>query len=154
MFPLYIGHSSPLLFFDLQLFLVFITTLFFHIFHHLLKFDYHFLLSDAIVFSQRNIEIIEDKTKKSAYKTNSALYGGEFVILFDKLKEMGWLKPEYNTPSYIVDNIAINGEIKPYNEIESDYNLNGMSVDEWIEDNGYYVVGDPDKQYVIINFGL
>ena len=74
--------------------------------------------------------------------------------IFDYLEEVGWLKPEYNTPSYIVDNIAINGEIKPYNEIESDYNLDGMSVDEWIEDNGYYVVGDPDEQYVIINFGL
>ena len=74
--------------------------------------------------------------------------------IFDNLEVMGWLKPEYNTPSYIVDNIAINGEIKPYDEIESNYNLDGMSVDEWIEDNGYYVVGDPDEQYVIINYGL
>ena len=74
--------------------------------------------------------------------------------LFDWLEEVGWLKPEYNYPSYIVDNLAINAEICPYDEVAERYDLNGQSVDEWIENEGAYVVGDPDEQYVVVNFGL
>ena len=77
--------------------------------------------------------------------------------LFDDLESWGWLKPEYNYPSYIVDNLAVNGEIKPYEEVETDYDLKGMSVEEYVENNGgsiYYNPDDENEKYVVINYGL
>ena len=76
--------------------------------------------------------------------------------LFDDLEDMGWLKPEYNYPSYIIDNLAVNGEIKPISEVESDYDLEGMSVEEWADEKGYRILPDPDgeESYVLINYGL
>lgn len=64
------------------------------------------------------------------------------------------MKPNYNDPKYIVDNILINGEIcavedcaDNYDEINKDYD---GDVDEWAEDNGYPLFGG----YVVINLGL
>lgn len=77
--------------------------------------------------------------------------------LFDDLESWGWLKPEYNTPSYIVDNLAINGEIKPYEDIEAEYDLDGRSVEEYVEDEGgviYYNPDDENEKYVVLNYGL
>lgn len=76
--------------------------------------------------------------------------------LFDDLEEWGWLKPEYNYPSYIVDNLAVNGEIKPVSEIESEYDFGGLSVEEWADENGYRIIPDPDGEdsYVVVNYGL
>ena len=74
--------------------------------------------------------------------------------VFDYLSDIGWLHPWENTPSYIVDNIAVNGDIclkkdciKNYDEITKKYD---GDVDTWIEDNGYLEFGD----YVVINLGL
>ncbi len=74
--------------------------------------------------------------------------------VFDYLSESGWLKSQYNNPSYIVDNIAVNGDIcaiddcaEYYDEINDDYD---GDVDAWIDDNGYSRFGD----YVVINLGL
>ena len=74
--------------------------------------------------------------------------------VFDYLSEIGWLDSDYNNPSYIVDNIGINGEIwekdeciKNYDEIIDNYD---GDVDEWINDKGYLVFDD----YVVINLGL
>ena len=70
------------------------------------------------------------------------------------LSEIGWLKPNYNDPKYIVDNILINGEIchtddcaDNYDEIDEDYD---GDVIAWAEDKGYLLFGD----YVVINLGL
>ena len=77
--------------------------------------------------------------------------------LFDDLEDMGWLKPEYNSPMYIVDNLAVNGEIKPYEEVETGYGLNGRTVEEFIEDEGGTIIESPyddGEKYVILNYGL
>lgn len=78
--------------------------------------------------------------------------------IFDLLSDGGWLKPQYNDPSYIVDNIVYNGDIKhieddaddlrKYNsEIDSEYN---GDIIEWARDKGYEIFGD----YIVINLGL
>ena len=75
--------------------------------------------------------------------------------VFAYLSDIGWLKdPWENTPSFIVDNIAVNGDIcaiedcaDNYSEINDDY---GGDVDAWMDDNGYTRFGD----YVVINLGL
>ena len=77
--------------------------------------------------------------------------------IFDDLESMGWLKPEYNYPSYIIDNLAINGEIKPYEDVEAEYDLGGMSVEEYVENNGGYILTNPDdenEKYVVLSYGL
>lgn len=75
---------------------------------------------------------------------------------FEYLKEVGFLRDDiqHNTPSYIVDNIAINGAIYPidecaenYKEIEEDYN---GSVEDWYTDKGYMKFGN----YIVVNLGL
>ena len=74
---------------------------------------------------------------------------------FELLSESGWMsEPSLNNPMYIVDNIAVNGDIcavedcvDNYDEITEKYNGN---VDEWVEDNGYTYVGN----YVVLNWGL
>ena len=83
-------------------------------------------------------------------------YDEEFwTECFDFLSETGWLKdPWDNTPSYIVDNIAVNGDICLKDECVDNYDaINDKyegDVDAWIDDNGYLVFGD----YVVINLGL
>lgn len=75
--------------------------------------------------------------------------------VFEELKDGGWLKePRYNNPSYIVDNIAINGNIHPieecpelYPEIDESY---GGDVEAWAEDKGYGIV----EGYVVVNLGI
>ena len=77
--------------------------------------------------------------------------------LFDDLEQMGWLKPEYNYPSYIVDNLAINGDIRPYEDVENEYDLKGMSVEEYVENNGGIIYTSPyddNERYVVMNYGL
>lgn len=77
---------------------------------------------------------------------------------FDYLAEDGFLsKPQYNDPAYIVDNIAINGEIVAKEDCSSDDYFPEINnaiykgdVDKWIDNNGYLVFGD----YVVINLGL
>ena len=74
---------------------------------------------------------------------------------FEYLEEVGFMgDPQYNSPSYIIDNIAINGEILDFDEckdnfdeIESDYD---GDVEEWANDEGYLIFDD----MVVINLGL
>ena len=51
----------------------------------------------------------------------------------------------------------INGEIKPYEDVEAEYDLGGMSVEEYVENNGGYILTNPDdenEKYVVLNYGL
>ena len=88
-------------------------------------------------------------------KHNWGDYGREFwADCVNYLSEIGWLKPNYNDPKYIVDNILINGEIchtddcaDNYDEIDEDYD---GDVIAWAEDKGYLLFGD----YAVINLGL
>jgi hypothetical protein len=69
--------------------------------------------------------------------------------VFEYLKEGDWLQPGYNDPMYIVDNIYVNGEITPVDEVADNYDLEGQSVEEFMENNGF-VIAD----YFIMNLGL
>ena len=75
---------------------------------------------------------------------------------FNILRESNWLglNDRELTPSYIVDNIAVNGEIvhrddaaNNYDVIDTEYN---GDVDAWVEDNGYTYCGD----YIVVKWGL
>lgn len=73
---------------------------------------------------------------------------------FEQMKDFGWFSPRYNAPMYIVDNVAVNGNIiardevkAEFDEIDRDYN---GDIDEWVADNGYDICGD----YVVLNWGL
>lgn len=66
---------------------------------------------------------------------------------FDELSASGWLDPQHNTPSYIVDNIAVNGEIVAKEDLPSEY---GKSFEE-MNDDEYYFATD---NYVVFNMGL
>ena len=73
---------------------------------------------------------------------------------FDYLSDIGWLDADYNIPMYIIDNIAINGEILDFDEckdnfdeIESEYH---GDVEEWARDEGYPIFDD----MVVLNLGL
>lgn len=99
------------------------------------------------------IELLWDRVNSF---TPAKGYDEEFwTECFDYLSEIGWMgDPWKNDPKYIVDNIAVNGEIfaledcaDNYDEINDDYK---GDVNAWIEDNGYLVFGD----YVVINLGL
>ena len=99
------------------------------------------------------IELLWDRVNSF---TPAKGYDDEFwTECFDYLSEIGWMgDPWKNDPKYIVDNIAVNGEIfaledcaDNYDEINDDYK---GDVNAWIEDNGYLVFGD----YVVINLGL
>lgn len=71
-------------------------------------------------------------------------------------------KPEYNTPSYIIDNISINGSIYNYEDFLKQYGkyddeLLNMTedeiedtVEEICEEEGYDIIAG----YVIVNWGL
>ena len=83
-------------------------------------------------------------------------YPEEFwTEVIDYLSETGWMGDPYdNSPSFIVDNIGVNGDICAYDECLDNYDeitkkYDG-DVDEWIEDKGYLVFDD----YVVINLGL
>lgn len=99
------------------------------------------------------IELLWDRVNSF---TPAKGYDDEFwTECFDYLSETGWMgDPWKNDPKYIVDNIAVNGQIfaledcvDNYDEINDDYE---GDVNAWIEDNGYLVFGD----YVVINLGL
>ena len=98
------------------------------------------------------IELLWDRVNEFKY---AQAFDEEFwTEAFERLSDMGWFKPNYNNPSYIVDNISINGSIfhkddcrDNFDDIDEKYD---GDVDAWIEDNGYEVVGD----YVVLNWGL
>jgi len=69
---------------------------------------------------------------------------------FDYLSSTGWLKSDKNTPSYIIDNIAINGEIVDFDEVKDNYDIGNKTVEEWADENGYPICDG----YVVINFGI
>ena len=70
---------------------------------------------------------------------------------FDLLSDCGWLRDANNNyPSYIVDNIAINGEIVPIADLQEYDVPEGVDVYEYAEEQGWSIVAD----YVIINMGV
>lgn len=64
--------------------------------------------------------------------------------VLDDLDQIGWLDPQYNSPSYIVDNIAVNGE---YHTLEECYD-NGILKEgeepnpDWNKYGDYYCTGN------------
>lgn len=111
--------------------------------------------------AKNTVEIDEDVFIELLWeRVNETKWGSKYsedfwTECFDYLSGIGWMNdPFNNSPSFIVDNIGVNGEIwekdeciKNYDEINDDYD---GDVDEWIEDNGYLVFDD----YVVINLGL
>lgn len=74
-------------------------------------------------------------------------YSEEFWnAAFDYLKDTGWLSdPVLNSPSYIVDNIYINGEIKTLEEIRESCSFQGIDMDKMSDDELYdYLVEETD----------
>ena len=70
---------------------------------------------------------------------------------FERLSELGWMKnPQYNSPEYIVDNIMINGDIAHKEDAENEWDLEGKSLEEYLEENGGEMVGD----YAVLSWGL
>lgn len=70
---------------------------------------------------------------------------------FEYFEGTGWMQdPRRNDPKYIIDNIVVNGSIKSVDEVPNEFDLNGMSVEEWAEAEGYPILGG----YVVINWGL
>ena len=63
-------------------------------------------------------------------------YSEEFWnAVFDYLKDTGWLSdPAHNSPSYIVDNIYVNGEVKTLEEIREKYSYPGVDLAEMSDD--------------------
>lgn len=83
-------------------------------------------------------------------------YSEEFwTEVIEYLSDIGWMgDSQYNSPSYIIDNIGVNGEIceidecaDNYDEVDDEYDGN---VEAWAEDKGYLIFDD----YVVINLGL
>ena len=74
--------------------------------------------------------------------------------VFAYLQDTGWLDAKKMNPLYIIDNIAVNGDICEYKDCIDNYDdINKKydgNVDEWIEDKGYLMF---DK-YVVLNLGL
>ena len=73
--------------------------------------------------------------------------------IIDYIVDNEMIDPDKADPMYIIDNIAVNGEIydkddclREYSVINDEYN---GDVDAWIEDNGYNVFDG----YVVLNFG-
>lgn len=110
------------------------------------------------------MEIDDDVFKDMLWERVQSFYPAQncypdwvWDALFDDLESWGWLKPEYNYPSYIVDNLAINGDIRSYEDAENDYDLKGMSVEEYVENNGGTIYTNPydeNDRYVVMNYGL
>ena len=65
------------------------------------------------------------------------------------LEDVGFLTPRYNDPKYIIDNIAINGEIKTLEELLEDYETE-EKVEKVSEKEGWLKVGE----YYVLNLGL
>lgn len=99
------------------------------------------------------IDMLWERVNETRWGSN---YSEDFwTECFDYLSEIGWMGDPYeNNPSFIVDNIAVNGEIYKKDECADNYDTINDDyegdVDEWIDDNGYLVFDD----YVVINLGL
>jgi hypothetical protein len=74
----------------------------------------------------------------------------------ERLRETGWLDENKNTPSYIVDNIAVNGEIKTLEEIRDNYTILGMDQmsDEELEEHLIETEWEKVDNYFVRRWGL
>ena len=63
-------------------------------------------------------------------------YSEEFWdAVFDYLKDTGWLSDSaHNSPSYIVDNIYVNGEVKTLEEIRENYSYPDVDITKMSDD--------------------
>ena len=63
-------------------------------------------------------------------------YSEEFWdAVFDYLKDTGWLSNSaHNSPSYIVDNIYVNGEVKTMEEIRENYSYPDVDITKMSDD--------------------
>lgn len=65
------------------------------------------------------------------------------------LEDIGFLSPKYNDPKYIIDNIAINGEIRILEELLEDYKTE-EEIEKVSEKEGWLKFGE----YYVLNLGL
>ena len=118
-------------------------------------------------FGRDTVEIDKDLFIDMLWeRINSSEFGEYYPETFwqeviDYLSDIGFLSPEQNHPSYIIDNIAVNGEIfdiseeslkehlnnKELKEFKEDYN---GDVQKWANDQGYLFF----DEYIVINLGL
>lgn len=108
----------------------------------------------------KTVEIHEDDFINMLWDRVEALgreadYGDDFWNgVFDYLSDIGWLKPQYNTPLYIIDNIVYNGDICAVEDCADNYEVVNRDYDgdvyAWAEDKGYLIFGD----FVVLNLGL
>lgn len=64
-----------------------------------------------------------------------------WTAIFNYLKELEWLSPQYNYPSYIVDNIAVNGDFISKEDFEAENPGKGVDP-EWNKFGDYYCRGN------------
>ena len=104
---------------------------------------------DSDIFKEMLLERADSLPYASAYPEE---FWTETV---DYLEEIGFMSdPQYNDPKYIIDNIAVNGEIvrvddasSEYHEIDDEYD---GDVDAWADDKAVTRIGD----YIVLNWGL
>lgn len=100
----------------------------------------------------RTVEMPEDEFIGLLWErvSNSSFnsYDDDFWdITFDWLSQAGWLEPRYNYPSYIVDNIAVNGDIVD----KSEQDLTEDEIQQMIDDGDILY---ETKNYLVFNLGL
>lgn len=107
------------------------------------------------------VELTDETFKEMCLERVDTFANGSYSSEFwdealDRLAENGWLEPEYNRPSYIVDNIYVNGEIRTADEMrsENDFGFDENTTDEEIEAKAEEEGWDKCAEYYIINWGL
>lgn len=78
--------------------------------------------------------------------------------VLDYFSTIGWFEPEKNAPSYIVDNIEINGEILEIEDFKKEFpefaDLEGEELFEAISEEDYDYIDCDSGLYVVLNWGL
>lgn len=74
-------------------------------------------------------------------------------VAIESLADSDWagISPDHMEPSYIIDNIIVNGDIMPAEDVmkEEGFNEDGELID-YVEENGYELIAD----YVIRHWGI
>ena len=90
------------------------------------------------------IDLLWERVSNSSFNG----YDDDFWdVTFDWLSQAGWLEPQYNYPSYIVDNIAVNGDIVD----KSEQDLTEDEIQQMIDDGDILY---ETKNYLVYNLGI
>ena len=93
------------------------------------------------------IDMLWERVNDFAYSVTDYYNDPLYEACFEYLSEIGWLDPQYNSPKYIVDNIAVNGEICMKEDLPSNY---GKTFEELDEDDYLFAT----DEWVVFNLGL